>query len=128
MSVENRGLVLVAEDEKPIADLIGMYLRRDGFGVEWSVRDRAARACFVRVRVAIRTTGDRRQERHLIAIREHGVVARELAIHRDAQATGKFLERRLRRHQQLAQRDDSRALGKRHREFLRPRRLAQRPE
>ena len=33
MSVENRGLVLVAEDEKPIADLIGMYLRRDGFGV-----------------------------------------------------------------------------------------------
>jgi two-component system OmpR family response regulator len=33
MSVENRGLVLVAEDERPIADLIGMYLRRDGFGV-----------------------------------------------------------------------------------------------
>jgi DNA-binding response OmpR family regulator len=33
MSVENRGLVLVAEDEKPIADLLGMYLRRDGFGV-----------------------------------------------------------------------------------------------
>jgi DNA-binding response OmpR family regulator len=33
MSVENRGLVLLAEDEKPIADLIGMYLRRDGFGV-----------------------------------------------------------------------------------------------
>ena len=33
MSDENRGLVLVAEDEKPIADLIGMYLRRDGFGV-----------------------------------------------------------------------------------------------
>jgi two-component system, OmpR family, response regulator len=33
MSVENRGLVLVAEDEKPIADLLGMYLRREGFGV-----------------------------------------------------------------------------------------------
>jgi DNA-binding response OmpR family regulator len=33
MSVETRGLVLVAEDEKPIADLIGMYLRREGFGV-----------------------------------------------------------------------------------------------
>jgi DNA-binding response OmpR family regulator len=33
MSVENRGLVLVAEDERPIADLIGMYLRSDGFGV-----------------------------------------------------------------------------------------------
>ena len=33
MSVESRGLVLVAEDERPIADLLGMYLRRDGFGV-----------------------------------------------------------------------------------------------
>jgi len=33
MSVETRGLVLVAEDERPIADLLGMYLRRDGFGV-----------------------------------------------------------------------------------------------
>jgi len=30
---ENRGLVLVAEDERPIADLLGMYLRREGFGV-----------------------------------------------------------------------------------------------
>ncbi len=30
---ESRGLVLVAEDERPIADLIGMYLRREGFGV-----------------------------------------------------------------------------------------------
>ena len=28
-----RGLVLVVEDERAIADLIGMYLRRDGFGV-----------------------------------------------------------------------------------------------
>ncbi len=34
MSAESRGLVLVAEDEKPIADLLGMYLRRDGFGVQ----------------------------------------------------------------------------------------------
>ena len=33
MSAESRGLVLVAEDEKPIADLLGMYLRREGFGV-----------------------------------------------------------------------------------------------
>ena len=33
MSVESRGLVLVAEDERPIADLLGMYLRREGFGV-----------------------------------------------------------------------------------------------
>jgi DNA-binding response OmpR family regulator len=34
MSAETRGLVLVAEDERPIADLLGMYLRRDGFGVQ----------------------------------------------------------------------------------------------
>jgi two-component system OmpR family response regulator len=34
MSGETRGLVLVAEDERPIADLLGMYLRRDGFGVQ----------------------------------------------------------------------------------------------
>ncbi|MGB7982678.1 MAG: response regulator transcription factor [Candidatus Nanopelagicales bacterium] len=34
MSADGRGLVLVAEDEKPIADLLGMYLRRDGFGCE----------------------------------------------------------------------------------------------
>ena len=33
MMAENRGLVLVAEDERPIADLLGMYLRREGFGV-----------------------------------------------------------------------------------------------
>ena len=34
MSAESRGLVLIAEDERAIADLIGMYLRREGFGVE----------------------------------------------------------------------------------------------
>lgn len=33
MADEQRGLVLVVEDEKPIADLLGMYLRREGFGV-----------------------------------------------------------------------------------------------
>lgn len=32
MSAENRGLVLVAEDERAIAELLSMYLRRDGFG------------------------------------------------------------------------------------------------
>jgi len=32
MSAE-RGLVVVVEDERSIADLIGLYLRRDGFGV-----------------------------------------------------------------------------------------------
>jgi DNA-binding response OmpR family regulator len=30
---QDRGLVLVVEDERSIADLIGLYLRRDGFGV-----------------------------------------------------------------------------------------------
>ncbi len=34
MSADGRGLVLVAEDEKSIADLLGMYLRREGFGCE----------------------------------------------------------------------------------------------
>ncbi len=34
MTSDSRGLVLVAEDERPIADLLGMYLRREGFGVE----------------------------------------------------------------------------------------------
>jgi DNA-binding response OmpR family regulator len=34
MTAEGRGLVLVVEDERPIADLLGMYLRRDGFGVQ----------------------------------------------------------------------------------------------
>jgi DNA-binding response OmpR family regulator len=29
-----RGLVLVVEDERPIADLVRMYLARDGFGVQ----------------------------------------------------------------------------------------------
>ncbi len=33
MTADSRGLVLVAEDERPIADLLGMYLRREGFGV-----------------------------------------------------------------------------------------------
>src|SRR5687768_6815387 len=28
-----KGLVLVAEDERSIADLVALYLRRDGFGV-----------------------------------------------------------------------------------------------
>jgi two-component system, OmpR family, response regulator len=30
---EGKGLVLVVEDERPIADLVRMYLSRDGFGV-----------------------------------------------------------------------------------------------
>jgi DNA-binding response OmpR family regulator len=31
--MSDRGLVLVVEDERPIADLVRMYLSRDGFGV-----------------------------------------------------------------------------------------------
>jgi len=31
--VESKGLVLVVEDERPIADLVRMYLTREGFGV-----------------------------------------------------------------------------------------------
>src|SRR4051812_12632344 len=30
---QGKGLVLVVEDERPIADLLRMYLARDGFGV-----------------------------------------------------------------------------------------------
>lgn len=33
MTADTRGLVLVAEDERAIADLLGLYLRREGFGV-----------------------------------------------------------------------------------------------
>ena len=31
---KGRGLVLVVEDDRSIADLVGLYLRRDGFGVQ----------------------------------------------------------------------------------------------
>ncbi len=44
MSQESRGLVLVVEDERPIADLLGMYLRREGFGVSTAVDGRTALA------------------------------------------------------------------------------------
>jgi hypothetical protein len=53
-----------------------------------------------------RPPGDGRQKGNFIAIREHRVIGRELAIHRDAQAAGKCFERWLRRHQQRSQRDD----------------------
>jgi DNA-binding response OmpR family regulator len=32
-STGERGLVLVVEDDRAIADLVALYLRRDGFGV-----------------------------------------------------------------------------------------------
>jgi DNA-binding response OmpR family regulator len=34
MGSEDRGLVLVIEDDRAIADLVGLYLRREGFGVQ----------------------------------------------------------------------------------------------
>ncbi|MGV1004649.1 MAG: response regulator transcription factor [Candidatus Nanopelagicales bacterium] len=44
MSEDSRGLVLVAEDERPIADLLRMYLRREGFGVSTVADGRSALA------------------------------------------------------------------------------------
>jgi DNA-binding response OmpR family regulator len=32
--VSEKGLILVVEDERPIAELVRMYLQRDGYGVE----------------------------------------------------------------------------------------------
>jgi DNA-binding response OmpR family regulator len=44
-SPTHRGLVLVVEDEQAIADLVRMYLRRDGFGVQVETNgDRALEA------------------------------------------------------------------------------------
>nr|WP_232050324.1 response regulator transcription factor [Actinoplanes sp. OR16] len=34
MDATGKGLVLVVEDERPIADLVRLYLRREGFGVQ----------------------------------------------------------------------------------------------
>ncbi|MCE7008773.1 response regulator transcription factor [Kibdelosporangium philippinense] len=45
-----RGLVLVAEDERSIADLVGMYLRRDGFGVHVEADGTGALAAVRRLR------------------------------------------------------------------------------
>ncbi len=38
------GLVLVVEDERPIADLVRLYLARDGFGVHVETDGRAGLA------------------------------------------------------------------------------------
>ncbi len=46
----NRGLVLVVEDERPIADLVRMYLARDGFGVHVEYDGDAGLAAARRVR------------------------------------------------------------------------------
>ncbi|NRN70931.1 Alkaline phosphatase synthesis transcriptional regulatory protein PhoP [Kibdelosporangium sp. 4NS15] len=45
-----RGLVLVAEDERSIADLVAMYLRRDGFGVHVETDGPGALAAVRRLR------------------------------------------------------------------------------
>jgi len=45
-----RGLVLVVEDERPIADLVRMYLTRDGFGVQVESDGPAGLAAARRVR------------------------------------------------------------------------------
>src|SRR5207302_1042314 len=40
--VESKGLVLVVEDDRAIADLVCLYLRRDGFGTHVETDGRAA--------------------------------------------------------------------------------------
>ena len=40
----SRGLVLVVEDERPIADLLRLYLSRDGFGVQIEIDGRSGLA------------------------------------------------------------------------------------
>jgi two-component system, OmpR family, response regulator MtrA len=47
---EGRGLVLVVEDERAIADLVGLYLRRDGFGVHVETDGGAGLAAVRRLR------------------------------------------------------------------------------
>src|SRR5882762_1221227 len=46
----DRGLVLVVEDERSIADLVSLYLRRDGFGVHVEPDGPAALAAVRRLR------------------------------------------------------------------------------
>jgi DNA-binding response OmpR family regulator len=48
--VDARGLVLVAEDEPPIAELIGLYLRREGYGVQVEADGSAALTAIRRLR------------------------------------------------------------------------------
>ncbi len=49
---KGRGLVLVVEDDRAIADLVGLYLRRDGFGVQVESDGSAALAAVRRLRPA----------------------------------------------------------------------------
>lgn len=50
MQPAGRGLVLVVEDERAIADLIALYLRRDGFGVHVAADGPAGLAAVRRLR------------------------------------------------------------------------------
>jgi two-component system, OmpR family, response regulator len=47
---ESKGLVLVVEDERPIADLVRLYLSRDGFGVHVEADGEAGLAAARRLR------------------------------------------------------------------------------
>jgi DNA-binding response OmpR family regulator len=48
--VESKGLVLVVEDDRAIADLVCLYLRRDGFGTQVETDGRSALAAVERLR------------------------------------------------------------------------------
>ena len=50
IEASGKGLVLVVEDERPIADLVRMYLSRDGFGVHVEHDGTAGLAAARRVR------------------------------------------------------------------------------
>jgi len=50
MTAAGRGLVLVVEDEAAIAEVIALYLRRDGFGVRIESDGEAALAAWRRMR------------------------------------------------------------------------------
>src|SRR3954463_13535290 len=50
MTAAGRGLVLVVEDEAAIAEVIELYLRRDGFGVQIESDGEAALTAWRRLR------------------------------------------------------------------------------
>ena len=52
MAGAEKGLVLVVEDDRAIADLVGLYLRRDGFGVQFERDGQAGLAAVRRLRPA----------------------------------------------------------------------------
>ena len=52
-SAPGKGLILVVEDERPIADLVRLYLSRDGFGVQVEADGLAGLAAAHRVRPVV---------------------------------------------------------------------------